>query len=553
MSDLTLVIRNARIVDGTGAPAFTGDVGVAGDRIVAVGQVDGRGATEVDAGGRVLAPGFIDVHTHYDPQLCWDRLATPTPEHGVTSLIMGNCSISLAPVQPEQRLKVIHMFGSVEDMEGQLLEQTVPFSWQTFAEYLDYLRQGLGPNVGVFVGHSVLRYYVMGAAAQERTATDAEIALMCAELRSALRAGAFGLSYSFGHFDEQGQPLPCHYADRREQMAFLQVMQEEGRGMVEVTPKLLDLAVGLPQIDAFGEMALATGITCTISPILQSTSQPAMWRTLLDRFEYWQAQGAPLFAQTQVRPLDLTVQLSQGSTALSKMPSWRRLFNLSVAGRIEQFGCAAVRQQLEAELPAIGRTLDSFVVKRSRSAANQGFIGRRVTDIAREQQRTFTDTFLDIALADGLETEFSQLGLAHVDVDVVSFLLDHPGIHIGSADAGAHITQFSGAGDTCYLLQKFVREEGRMTLERAVQRLTSDLARGWRIADRGEIAVGKFADLVIFDPATIARGEETWVEDVPGGSGRYVRRPQGIDKVFVNGALLVDSGHYTAARVGRII
>jgi N-acyl-D-aspartate/D-glutamate deacylase len=553
MSDLTLVIRNARIVDGSGAPAFMGDVGVAGDRIVAVGQVDGRGATEVDAGGKVLAPGFIDVHTHYDPQLCWDRLATPTPEHGVTSLIMGNCSISLAPVKPEQRMKVIHMFGSVEDMEGQLLEQTVPFSWQTFAEYLDYLKPELGPNVGVFVGHSVLRYYVMGAASQERTATDAEIALMCAELRSALRAGAFGLSYSFGHFDEQGQQLPCHYADRREHMAFLQVMQEEGRGMVEVTPKLLDLTVGLPQIDAFGEMALATGITCTISPILQSTSQPDMWRTLLDRFEYWQARGAPLFAQTQVRPLDLTVQLSQGSTALSKMPSWRRLFNLSVAERIEQFGRAAVRQQLEAELPAIGRTLDSFVVKRSHSAANQALLGRRVTDIAREQQRTFTDTFLDIALADGLETEFSQLGLAHVDVDVVSFLLDHPGIHIGSADAGAHITQFSGAGDTCYLLQKFVREEGRMTLERAVQRLTADLARGWRIADRGEIAVGKFADLVIFDPATIARGDEVWVTDVPGGSGRYVRRPQGIDKVFVNGALLVDNGHYTSARVGRII
>lgn len=553
MDNLSLVIRNARIVDGTGAPAFKGDVGVAGDRIIAIGAVSGRGATEIDAEGRVLAPGFIDVHTHYDPQLCWDRLATPSPEHGVTSLIMGNCSISLAPVMPGQQKKVIHMFGSVEDMEGQLLEATVPFCWQTFAEYIDYLKQGLGPNVGVFVGHSVLRYYVMGAESQARIATDEEIDRMCSELRQALRAGAFGLSYSYGHFDEAGRDLPCHYADKREKMAFMRVMKEEGRGMVEATPKLLDLAIGLPQIDEFGEMALETGVTCTVSPILQSTSQPDVWRKLLDRFEFWQAKGAPLFAQTQVRPLDFLVKLTQGSAALSKMPTWRSLFNLPVAERKHQFADPAVRQQLQDETQPLTRMLESFAVKRSTSPRNQAYIGRRLMDIARQESRTFTDVMLDIALADDLETEFSQLGLAHVDLDVVSLLLNHSGIHIGSGDAGAHITQFSGAGDTCYLLQKFVREEGRMSLERAVQRLTSDLARGWSIADRGEIAVGKFADLVVFDPDTITRGEEQWVEDVPGGSGRYVRRPQGVYQVIVNGSVLVNQGEYTDQRRGQII
>ncbi len=553
MTALSLVIRNANIVDGTGSPAFRGDVGIAGDRIVAVGAVEGTGAIEVDAGGKVLAPGFIDIHTHYDPQLCWDKLATPTPEHGVTSLIMGNCSISLAPVLEDHRHKVIHMFGSVEDMEGRLLEATVPFSWQTFPEYLAVLGQNLGPNVGVFVGHSVLRYYVMGAAAQQRAATDEELERMCSALRDALRAGAFGLSFSFAHLDEIGNELPCFYADHREKRALLQVMAEEGRGMVEVAPNLLAIERGLGHVDEFGALALETGVTCTLSPVLQSKSRPDMWRSLLDRFEHWQAKGAPIYAQTQVRPLDFIVKLTDGSATLSKMPAWRRILDKDTADRITAFSDPATREALAADLPIIGPSVHSFVVKRAISGENKQYEGRNVMDIAGERGANFVDTLLDIALADNLETEFTQAGIAHTDLEVVSKLLNHPGVHIGSADAGAHITQFSGAGDTCYLFEKFVRERGDMTLERAVQRLTSELASAWKIADRGHIATGKFADLVIFDPETIARGEEYWVEDVPGGSGRYVRHAVGIDRVIVNGETLVSNGQYSASRVGRII
>lgn len=553
MTDLSLVIRNARIVDGSGAEATHGDVGVSTDRIVSVGCVEGRGAYEIDAAGKVLAPGFIDIHTHYDPQLCWDRLATPSPQHGVTSLIMGNCSISLAPVKKEQRQKVIHMFGSVEDMEGRLLENTVPFSWQSFPEYLEYLGQGLGPNVGVFVGHSVLRFYVMGTQSQERKATDAEIGEMCEALRGAVRAGAFGLSFSYGHLDEKGNKLPCMFADRKEKLALMQVMAEEGRGMIEATPDLIRLNAGLRQIDEFGELALESGVTCSISPVLEVKSRPGLWREMLDRFEFWQAKGAPLYAQTQTRPLDMTTRLSQGSASLSKMPSWRRLMDLSLSDRIASFGNTQIRVQLDAELPMLGSSTDFLVVKRVINDANKSYVGRKVVEIAQEEGKTFTDAFLDIALADELETEFSQVGMVHSDVKVVSYLLNHPGIHIGSADAGAHITQFSGVGDTCYLFEKFVRQEGSMSLERAVQRLTSDLAHAWRITDRGEIAAGKYADLVLFDPATIRRGKEYWANDVPGGSGRYVRSAFGIDKVFVNGALLVDNGNYTSNRTGRII
>lgn len=550
---LTLAIRNARIVDGTGTPARNGDVAVAGDRIVAAGSFEGRAVREIDAQGRVVAPGFIDIHTHYDPQLCWDRLATPTPEHGVTSLIMGNCSVTLAPVRPEHRGRIIKLFGSVEDMEGSLLENTVPFSWESFGEYLEYLRVGLGPNVGVFVGHAPLRMYVMGDAAQQRSATDAEIAALCEHLRSALGAGAFGLSFSCAHLDEHGQPLPCAYADRREMLALLQAIAAEGRGVVQaVVPSFKGPEFALNYIDQFGALALETGVMCTLSPLLYSPLVGDLWERMLARFEHWRARGARLYSQAQTRPLDMTVQLSKGSAVLGKAATWRQIMDLPVSQRLEQLSDPAVRQLLRPETEH-NAWIAAFTVRNVRSDANTRYLGRRLRDVADEEDKPLLDVLADIALADGLETEFAVSGLVHADPAIVGKLLDHPAVHIGSGDAGAHINQFSGAGDTCYLFEKFVRQERMMSVERAVQRLTSDIARVWRIEDRGEIALGKLADLVVFDPNTISRGEEIWVDDVPGNNGRYVRRPTGVEQVIVNGQVLVDSGRYTESRPGRII
>ena len=552
-SELSLVIRNARIVDGTGAAARSGDLAVAADRIVAVGRVDGRGAREIDARGHVVAPGFIDIHTHYDPQLCWDRLATPSPEHGVTTLVVGNCSVTLAPVRAAHRDRIIKIFGSVEDMESSLLEHTVPFSWESFAEYLAYLRPGLGPNVGVFIGHAILRMYVMGDAARQRAATNSEIEAMCEVLRHALRAGAFGLSFTFAHLDEQGRALPCAYADRGEKLALIRTLAAERRGLVEVAPNLVSGEQTLMAcIDEFGQFALETGVTCSLSPLLYSPLLGDQWLKMLNRFEHWQQRGAPLYAQTQTRPLDMTMQISKGSVVLSKGAQWRQIFELPAAQRIDRLRDPQMRRQLRPETEGNSR-IAALTVKRTHAPANELYIGRQLGDIAAEQGKPLLDVLLDIALADDLHTEFSFSGLVHADVAVVAKLLDHPGIHIGSADAGAHINQFCGAGDTCYLIEKFVRQERLMTLERAVQRLTSDLAHAWRIADRGELAPGRFADLVIFDPDTISRGEEVWVEDIPGGNGRYVRHPTGVDQVIVNGELLVDQGRYSASRPGCLI
>jgi len=551
-TNLSLVFRDALIVDGTGATAFRGDVGIVGDRIAEIGDVQANGEREIDAAGKVLAPGFIDVHTHYDPQFCWDKLATPTPQHGVTSLIMGNCSVSLAPVAPDAKDTMIGWFSSVEDMDSVLLRQNVSFSWETSAEYLRELRQGLGPNVGAFVGHAAIRAYVMGAASQQRAATEIEIAEMVRVLREALQAGSFGLSFTYNHLDHHGQELPCRYADRAELSALLAEVARRDR-MVEVSPDFRQGADTLQYFDLFGELSLETGCRVSLSPILVIGGKDGPWKERLARLEHWRLQGAKLFGQTQVRPLDMTINLSQGAVLFGKTPLWRTFMDRPIDGKIAMLENPGERKDLEDEADSFAVTIAKLVVQNVVAERNRRYVGHSLKELADQQGRRIGAVLIDIVRADRLETTFTLTGVVHANPQHVIQLLDHPYMHIGSADAGAHITVFSGAGDTCYLFEKYVRDEKLMTLERAVQRLTSDIARDWGLVDRGEIALGKFADLVLFDPATIAREPEEWVNDLPGGGGRYVRSARGIDKVVVNGQVLIDKGDYTEARPGTLL
>jgi len=548
----SLVIRNAMIVDGTGKPGFSGDVAVVGDRIVEVGHVTGSGKREIDAAGKILAPGFIDVHTHYDPQLCWDKLATPTPEHGVTSLIMGNCSVSLAPVAPDAKDMMIGWFSSVEDMDTGLLSQNVSFAWETSAEYLQELRRDLGPNVGAFVGHAPIRAYVMGAASQERAATADEIGAMVGVLRDALQAGSFGLSFTYNHLDHHGRELPCTYADRAELLALLQEVARQGK-MVEVSPNFRAGADTIKYFDLFGELSLETGCRVTLSPILVIGGRDGAWKERLARLEYWREKGAKVFGQTQVRPLDMTINLGQGAVLFGKTPLWRTFMDQPLEGKMAMLDKTADRAALVDEADSFAATIAKLVVQEVVAEANRPYVGHNLEALADQQGRRIGDVLIDIMRADRLETSFTLTGVVHANPKHVIQLLDHPYMHIGSADAGAHITVFSGAGDTCYLFEKYVREEGLMTLERAVQRLTSDIARDWQLTDRGEIAPGKFADLVLFDLEKIGREPETWVNDLPGGGGRYVRAARGIEKVIVNGQILVNDGQYTQARGGQLL
>jgi len=554
MSQPELAIRNATIVDGTGAPPFTGDVAVSAGKIAAVGAFEGRADREIDARGHVLSPGFIDVHTHYDPQLCWDRLATPSLEHGVTTVVVGNCSLSLAPVRKEASRKLIRMFGKIEDIKEPTFDAGVPFSWESFGEYLDFIRPGLGINVGALVGHSALRYYVMGPASQERVATDEEIMRMCEVMEQAMAAGAIGLSTSYVDIDENLRPVPSRFADMREKLALCKAMAKSGRGTLQTVPFFIDPEQQLKNIEELGELSLATGIFCTIAPIVYSPAQPDNYKRNLDKLDQQRARGARVFGQSMPRAFNINIRLSETSFLLYGVPSWNAIMQHELPERIAGFADPAARDRLVKDAErTILPLLRAAIVGEVYNPSNRDYQGRRLAEIAREQGKSIPAAMLDIAVADELRTEFRINEIIHGDPAIVARILDHPSIHIGASDAGAHVSQFCGAGDTTDLFARFVREFGAMSLERAVHRLTAEPADAWGIRNRGRIAPGAAADLTIFDPQTISRGEERFVSDFPGGGNRYIRHARGIDLVIVNGAIAVESGAYTEARAGQIV
>jgi len=559
-STTTLLIRNARIVDGTGAPARSGSVAVQDGKIVAVGDVpDGTlpaGTREIDAKGQVVAPGFIDVHTHFDPQICWDRLATPCIEHGVTTILMGNCSLSLAPVKKQDQRALAGMFKQIEDIPLATFAEGVPWSWETYPEYLDFIRKDLGINVAGLVGHSALRGYVMGAAAQEREATPDEIEKMCDVLKDAIRGGAAGLSTSYVDIDENMKPVASRFATRDEIVALGRAMKSVGRGIIQTVPVFYNPPQQLENIRDMAEISRQTGLMCTVAPIVHSTSN-TLWSDSLAALADENAKGAKVYGQSMPRTFDINIRLSETSFLLLGLPAWGEAMRMPLPERKAAFGDPARRDDLRTQLGFLRFGIPNFeqvfTIGRVARPENKALEGRKLAEVAAERGVDLADVMLDLAVSEDLETEFSLANFLHVDQDGVTAILSDPNIHIGASDAGAHISQFCGAGDTSYLLARWVRDLKSFTLERAVQRLTSELADAFGIQGRGRIAAGQAADLVIFDPATIDRGSEDFVRDVPGNANRYVRHATGIDKVLVNGAVVWEDGKYTDARTGQVV
>ncbi|MBM4243871.1 MAG: amidohydrolase family protein [Deltaproteobacteria bacterium] len=556
----SLLIRNARIVDGTGAPARDGSIAVRDGKIVAVGDVPPgtlpAGAREIDAKGQVVAPGFIDVHTHFDPQICWDRLATPCIEHGVTTILMGNCSLSLAPVKREDQRALAGMFKQIEDIPLATFAAGVPWTWETYPEYLDFIRKDLGINVAGLVGHSALRSYVMGAAAQERAATPEEIERMCGVLQDAVRAGAAGLSTSYVDMDENMKPVPSRFATRDEIVALGKAMKAVGRGIIQTVPVFFNPPQQLENIKEMAEISRQAGVMCSVAPIVHSASN-TLWSDSLKLLAEENARGARVYGQSMPRTFDINIRLSETSFLLMGMPAWNEVMRMPLEERRAGFADPARRAELRNQFIMLRfgiPTLDEvFAVGRVARAENKALEGRRLAEIAAERGSDVVDVMLDLAVSEDLETEFSLTNFLHVDPQGVTAILSDPNIHIGASDAGAHISQFCGAGDTSYLLGRWVRDLKAFTLERAVQRLTSELADAFGIQGRGRIAAGQAADLVILDPNTIDRGTEDFVRDVPGDANRYVRHATGIDKVVVNGAVVWEDGKYTGARTGLVV
>jgi len=557
-----LVIRGAEVCDGTGAPRRRADVAVQDGCIAAVGEVGGAAKRTIDAEGRVVAPGFIDLHTHYDCQVSWDRALTPSCLHGVTTVVMGNCGFSIAPCRPDDRALLMRMLLYVEGMPTAALEAGIDWQWETFPEYLDAVQRWRPAlNVAAFVGHSAVRFYVMGRAAVERDATAEEIAQMQQCVREAMRAGAWGFSTSESptHFFGDGTPIPSRVAPREEMKALAAVMREFGRGVIEVAPlHLIGGTDGKSEDQLFyAELAEASGRPVSWAPLLQNPFDSEGCLRLIEESKALQERGLAVVPQVGCRPLEVRVNLSQSTIATENNPFWKPILHNSETDRRALIASAVFRDELRAMsagawVAALGPSWKQIFVRWSPAAAHASLLDQSVADVATARRADPVDTLLDLWLESDLLCQFG-IPLMNVDEDVVARLLLHPAGILALSDAGAHVDTLSDQGFSTHLLAHWVRERQAMTLEEGVRLLTSAPARLYGMKGRGEIRPGFAADLVVFHPSAIGLERTELVADLPGGAARLVQRAVGIDHVVVNGGVLVERGELTEAREGAVL
>ncbi|WP_309606488.1 amidohydrolase family protein [Phenylobacterium sp.] len=547
-----VIVRNGRIVDGSGEPGFMGDVAVKDGRIAALGRVVGEAREIVEAAGRVVAPGFIDPHTHFDVQLLWDGAARPALEHGITCVVPGNCSLSLAPLRAADRARLVGMFQQIEELPPEAFTQAFDWTWEDFAGYREAIEQDLSINVAPLVGHSVIRLWVMGPAAQERAATADEIVGMQDLLRECLRAGAVGLSTSFVDVDEHGRPVPSRFAQFEELEALSAVLGEFGR-MLQCVPEFYDTDLTIARIDQLAELSLKYAIPTTFSPVFDNSATPENVPRTLARVEEQFARGARVWPQMQTRPIDISFSLLRPSLFFARLPRWVRVLRQPLEARLAALRDPETVAKMVADLgPDGGERMMGRLTVRGGDAAPAELVGRTLRDIARERGEAPALALITLSLEHGLDVAFLAAGMGHQETDRIGPMLAHPLVHIGASDGGAHIASFSTYGDTGYLFSEFVRKSGRLTLEQAVRKITADTADIWGLTGRGRLQPGQAADIVIFDPDSIGRGEERPVFDMPGEGMRYVRGATGIDAVLVNGQIAWRDGAYTDARAGMV-
>jgi len=549
-----LVVRNGLIVDGSGIPGFKGDVGIKDGRIAAVGAVQGDAKREVDAEGQVIAPGFIDPHTHFDAQLLWDGEARPALEHGITTVVPGNCSLSLAPLKVEHREGLVGMFRQIEELPKETFDGTgFEWTWESFDDYLKAIRSNLSINVAPLVGHSVIRMWVMGDDAQKRAATAEEITEMQSLLRECLEAGAVGLSTSFVDIDQNLLPVPSRFAHADELDALASVLSEFGR-MLQVVPEFYATDITIARVDQLAEISLKYNIPTTFSPLFDSDATPDNVPRTMARVEEQIKRGARVWPQVQTRPIDISFCFDHASLFFAGNPVWFGTMRLPRDQKIAALKDPEQRAQLLAAAgPDGGAAWLGKLKVRIVPGDNEGLEGRSLADVAKERNVGLAECIIDLSLTHDLGVHFLAENMGHDASDRIGAILADKHVHVGASDGGAHIVSFSTYGDTSYLFSEFVRSTKSLSIEDAVKKITSETAAIWGIKNRGLLREGYAADIVVFDPDTIARGEERHVFDVPGNGMRYVRSSEGVDTVIVNGAIAYDQSGYHEAHTGQIV
>ncbi len=538
-----ILIKGGLIVDGTGDPAYTADLGIKDKRISAIGPNLGRDAARViDASGLVVTPGFIDPHTHYDAQLLWDNLASPSSAFGITSLVIGNCGFAIAPCKPEDREMTMQALVKVEGMSLKALQRGIPWEFETYPEFLQTIeRHRPAVNVASLIGHSPLRVYAMGAAASERAADETERRTIKQLFHEAMDAGAFGLgtSTSTVHMDGNGRPVPSRLASQEEFDDIIEVFRHFGRGTFEVTPTQDGKS------DWMADFARRSGRPVTWALLMSSPLSPDRHRKILRHTEELQRQGVELYPQTGCFPLTMDFSL-ESAYPFEGLPVWQRVFNAPRTEWPGIFKDPAFRATFQQEATTYPTRLFpgdwNFVeVLEPAQASHENWRGKNMVELARERGTNPVDFFFDLAVEENLQTMFN-VALLNTDEGMVHELISNPATLIAASDAGAHLTLLCDAGYTARMLGYWVRDKGLLELEKAVASLTTAPAHVYGIKGRGQLKTGYWADVVVYDPNTIMDGPKRLIRDLPGGEPRLTRDAQGILYTLVNGQPLVDEG-----------
>jgi N-acyl-D-amino-acid deacylase len=550
-----LIVRNGMIVDGSGFARYRGDVAVKDGRIVEIGRITAAAETTIDADGLFVAPGVIDLHTHYDAQPFWDRLCTSSVWHGVTTVLTGNCGLTLAPLRPEHRDPMLATFCCVEDLPFRSLSGVLPWTWQTFGEFLDAIDIGLGVNMMPLVGHIPLRLSAMDKAAWDRAATEDETRTMQDLLRAAMEDGAWGWSTTNSptHAGTKGEPVPSRLAADAERVALGRTMGEFNRGIIEILPP------SITQPDEADRRHLFE--------VAQVSGRPVFYLVFDAQSRQWVAesaeQGAQLFALLRAIPNNPRFTLKK-TTFFNSLDVWdvlmakpveERLAALADSDKRAELRHAAVQRQRRRP-GVLGRFVQwgSFVISKVALDKNRALEGRRLAQIGEEQGKHAADVMLDLALEERLETEFQlQTRPPESDVELAEFVRSGHALP-SQSDAGAHLnTNFCTAGESSWVLGTWVRDRALLTLEDAIRRYTFQPARIMGLRDRGLVREGMAADLMIFDLARIGVKDDEVVRDGPGGTPRRVQGAEGVHHVIVGGQVVLEHGRHTGAFPGRVL
>jgi len=548
-----LLIRNGTLIDGTGVPGRRADVAIAGGKIVGTG---GSAKRTVDADGLVVAPGFIDPHTHYDAQICWDGATTPSSWHGVTTVVMGNCGVGIAPCRPAAREIAMRDLVNVEAIPFEVLNAGITWDWETFPQYMDAAaRRKPALNLAFLAPLTPFRHYVMGEASMERAATGEETRRISSLIGEAVDAGAFGWSSTLlnQHMGYGARPLACRNASREELKAYCNALRSRGKGAIEFAMTRQIAVLEQAELELLDFMLEESRRPLTLIALFDRDDLPEALRTTMRALRPMIARGA----RPQTSPLPLTRELTMRRPfAFGAFPSWKRLFeDTSKEAQAAVYRDPSFRNQFREDLktPASFADWARITLHEVRSPKLKRYEGKTVAEIAAQRGVDGVDALLDVTLEDDLENEFTVQSW-NTRVDRMTELLNDKSVLLGLGDGGAHLDMLCDSGYPTYVLGTWVRERKVLTLEEAVRRMTSDPADFFGIKDRGRIAPGMAADIVIFDPATVGmEGRAERLHDLPGGAKRMVKRSRGIEYTLVNGEVTWEKGALTGASSGRVL